>query len=444
MDKRRRNELIFFAALFLFGLSFFLRYASLQLASDDVLWLMGEAPTVFDQYRVMPRLFFISLHALFGPSPAAALTMIFLFHTVNTLLIHRLGTKLLSDRIAVRVAVLVFFVNPITLRTLTWISCFSYVLGALMALTALLTAWESLGQEGNKRLFLSFAAVIAFGIGLFSTHTMLFLPFIFLLFGWLRGGTARWQSRILFGLAMACALFVNTFVYNFEQYGIEPMLLFCLDFAAAFTSSALSSGFSLILAYPLSLFGKTVNFLRISFAEPIRWGVTFAILGGGVLFYRQGRAWRQRIVLALSFVVLITPYIIRLYLTPPSVTYHITYVLSGRVYYLVFTILALILGEIAARLQCFLETRCLTWLSVVLLAAYLHAMFFVYDRTDFLGLQVIRGTSSAIISPHWNPYTGSQPFWFVLAVLLVSGLAVARFLIVKVMAGYPPFSQPRG
>lgn len=259
MDKHRQDRLIFILVLFLFGLVFFLRYANFQLASDDVAWLNGETPTVFDQYRVAPRLFFIVLHAIFGPSPAAALTVIFLFHTVNALLVYQLARRLMPGCSAPQAAAFVFFVNPITLNTLTWISCFSYVLGATLALTALLTGWESLASEGRKHLLLSAVTLIAFGVGLLSTHVILFLPLIFLLFGWLRGGAARWRGGALFGLAAVCALLVNVFVYNFDRYGVESPELFSLDFAAAFASSALSSGLSLALAYPLSFFASSLS-----------------------------------------------------------------------------------------------------------------------------------------------------------------------------------------
>jgi len=82
--------------LLVLALIFFVDQANLQLASDDVVWLQGGAPTVFDQYRKIPRLVFVSLHALFGPNAIAALAVIFLFHALNTLLVHCLGRRLLE------------------------------------------------------------------------------------------------------------------------------------------------------------------------------------------------------------------------------------------------------------------------------------------------------------------------------------------------------------
>jgi len=138
--------------LFLLGLGFFVHNAHLQLAADDIGWLRGEAPTVFDQYRTIPRFFFVSLYALFGPSPVAALAMIFLFHFANSLLVGCLCQKLLNSQIATKVANFVFLINPITLTTLTWISCFSYVLGTSLALTSLLAAWKGSAEDTDKPL----------------------------------------------------------------------------------------------------------------------------------------------------------------------------------------------------------------------------------------------------------------------------------------------------
>ena len=83
MEIQQRVKPVFFVILFICGTSLFLRYANLQLAADDIAWLGGETPTVFDQYRIVPRLFFETLRLLFGESAAAALSMVFFFHTVD-------------------------------------------------------------------------------------------------------------------------------------------------------------------------------------------------------------------------------------------------------------------------------------------------------------------------------------------------------------------------
>lgn len=426
-DNPTRGRAVFFLLLLLFGLVFFGRYAHLQLAPDDMGWLRGETPTVFDQYRYLPRLSFVTLYALFGPSPVAALAMIFLFHSANSLLVYALCQKLWDDQVAARVAAVVFMINPITLSTLTWISCFSYVQGTTLTLMSLLAFWKSNEEVTERRLLWAAIALTCYGLGLLASHVVLFLPVLFLLFGWLLGDAARRWGLMLFATAMTAGLLVNSLIYSFGRYGVETSKLLSPGFVSAFVSSALSFGLSLALAYPLSFIAKTMGFLQLAFTEPLRWEMTLVVLIGGVLLYKPGRAWRLWLVLVLSFVAFITPYIIRLYLTPASVNYHISYVLSGRVFYLPFTIIALILGGVLATVyKRYAEKPELAkLLSFLFITAYLHALLFLYDKTDFMGLQVALG-SAQNLPPPWSPYTDSQPAWFVGSAIIIVAVAALR------------------
>lgn len=407
--------------LLLLGLVFFLCNANLRIASDDAAWLQGQAPTVFDQYRKIPRLFFVALYTLFGPSAVAALGMIFFFHSLNAFLVYRLGRVLLEDRIAALIAVAVFLINPITLNTLTWISCFSYVLGTALALLALLAFLQGVEHPGRVRFLWSVLALTCFGAGLFCTHEIFFLPLLFLVLGWLRRQT-KWAAALC-AVATVLVLGVNHLVYDFDRYGIEARRLFDPDFALAYVSSGLSSGAALGLAYPLSFFARTLDFLRISFGEPVRWGLTATILAAGVAFYRNDRAWRLRLALGLSFLALIAPYIIRLYLTPGLVSFHISYVLSGRVFYLPFAILALLLGHLISGLYRAIQGWRWAWLLFLLpLVAFAYALT-LYDRNDFLGLNVIRGVSQQM-PPPWNPFAIQRLGWLMFPSLAMI-LAVA-------------------
>ena len=434
-DSHRRDESIFLVLLLLFGLGFLVRNAHLQLASDDIGWLREEAPTVFDQYRYVPRLFFVSLHGLFGPNTIVALVMIFSFHFANSLLVSHLCQKLLNSQVAARVAAIVFMVNPLTLSTLTWISCFSYVLGTSLALLSLLAAWKGSVVEKTRDRPLWWAMALAcYAAGLFCSHELLFLPVIFILFAWPQGEPARSWGTASFVLAMACALLVNSYVYDFGRYGIETHRLFSPGFISALTSSALSSGLSLGVAYTLSFFVKPQDFLRICFSQPLRWGMTVTLLTGGVLSYRPTKTWRARLVLTLSFVALITPYIIRLYLGSDSMNYHISYVLSGRVFYLPFVVIALIWGETVARLYgvCAKEhtfSQAAWLLPVLSVAAYVHALF-LYGRRDFMGLAVLQGSSQQL-PPPWNPYAHDQPAWSIGSTLIIVAVVAIRFVIEK-------------
>ncbi|MBN2303908.1 MAG: hypothetical protein JXQ72_05500, partial [Anaerolineae bacterium] len=117
----------FWEILFVLGLIFYARCAYSDLAPDDILWYQGRAATVFDEYRVVPLLCFRALNFVFGRSILAAQGMIFTFHTLNAILVYHLGHRLLSSVAAGRLAATVFFINPVTLGALTWISCFSYI-----------------------------------------------------------------------------------------------------------------------------------------------------------------------------------------------------------------------------------------------------------------------------------------------------------------------------
>jgi len=353
----RSRELLALLALVLLAFVLFVSKANLQIAADDAVWLQGEAPTVFDQYRQIPRFFFVSLHSVFGASAPAALALIFAFHAGNGLLLYLLARRWLAGggegatgpggedqagKLAALAAAGIFLVNPITLNTLTWISCLSYVQGTTLALLALLAFWRATEERGGRRLTWAAIALAAYGAGLFCSHEVFFLPTLFFLVGWLRRELRLGAALLVLGLALAGL--VNLLVYDFGRYGVEAGRLLGLDFALAFASSALSTGLALALAYPLSFFFRTVGFLQFLFVEPLRWALTVVVLVAAASAWRRQGRWRLVVSLVLGFAVLITPYIIRLYLTPDPVNYHISYVLSGRVFYLAFVAVALILG----------------------------------------------------------------------------------------------------
>ena len=428
----RRSNLALLA-LVLLALLLFLFKANLQIADDDAVWLQGRAPTVFDQYRHIPRLSFITLNALFGASAPAALALIFATHALNGLLLYLLARRWLAGEVAALAAAGVLLVNPITLNTLTWISCLSYVQGTTLALLALLAFWRAGEEAGGRRLAWAAGALAAYLAGLFCCHELFFLPILFPVLGWQRRELRLGAALLVLGLALAGL--VNALVYQFGRYGVEAGRLLSLDFALAYASSALSTGLALALAYPLSFFVRTVGLLQFLFAEPLRWIVTAAVVlvaAWGWGRWRRG-PWRLAASLVAAFVVLVTPYVIRLYLTPDTVNYHISYVLSGRVFYLAFVAVALALGGAIARLSRPLwPRRGARALLLLPLAAFLHALW-LYDRADFLGLNVVHGAGSTAAPPRWNPYLHQHP-----AYALLPLLALVLVLLVR-----RPASRPR-
>jgi hypothetical protein len=420
---RTRRDAAIVLMLFLLGFVFFVRLAHLQLATDDIAWLHGQAPTVFDQYRMIPRLFFVVLYAVAGPNALAALILIFAFHCLNTLLVYTITNQVLTDRTAALVAAGVFLINPITLSTLTWISCFSYVLGTCLALLALLAFWRATGHSTNRGLLITLA-LICFGAGLFCTHEIFFLPIVFGILAWYQRQPRTGAALLAAG--MAASLLVNTFVYDFGRYGVDASQLISSDFALAYISSVQSSGMALILAYPLSFLIRTLDFLRICFIEPVRWGMTVLLVATYVRLYRNTKAWRLHLALSIAFAALITPYIIRLYLTPDTVNYDISYALSGRVFYLPFVIIALLLGQLVSAAWLFLRQHRWGWLGwLVPLFAYSHALWF-YNRNDFLGLNVALQALPEPVPPRWNPYANQEPAWFLFLALVILLLVALR------------------
>lgn len=392
---------------FLIGLSwiFFSRFTHLQFASDDLDWLHGNIPTVFDQYRILPRLVFRAFYSCVGLNPSAALGLIFLFHSANALLVYSLSRNLMDSRIAGRVAVVVFAINPITLSTLTWFSCFSYVIGATFALASLIAFCRS--TYSVHPWFWLWWSVGLYGMALLSSHEVLFLPVVACILGWMLGRASWKRSLIHFGATSLCAVLVHTYVYRFGQYGVEQARLLEFGFLKAYASSILSFPVCLGLAFPLSFLTRISHVLMICMSEPLRWALTLmaAFAGGMILRSKVTSSRRLWITFSAICMALITPYIIRLYLVPPGVNYDPSYVLGGRVFYLAFVGLSLVWGALVERLWSLMVLKRRLFFVALCLVAYIHALLFLYTPADFMGLSVIKESNNGLrFPPPWNPF----------------------------------------
>ena len=421
---------LIFLILFL-GLIFFMKNVRFELATDDLAWLNGQTPTVFDRYRVIPRLFFTTLYRYFGPSPTAALTMIYLTHLANSILVYVLARNLFPGGSIGLIAMAVFTINPLTLGTLTWISCYSYVLGTLLALCALSAFWYS--DLGSNSWPLSILAIASYVLGLFCSHEIFFLPLIFLVLGWFHNPSSAIRSGWIFGVSMLIGILINLTFYEFNNYGVDAGRLFRFPFLLAYISSVFAFGVALFTAFPISFFTPVLAFLEFCFSEPVRWSITMIFLIVIILLWKRNRRWKSFLGLTISFAALITPYIIRIALLPEGVNYHISYLLSGRVFYLPFTILSLVLGWFIISLSAWSPIKKpikIEILVLICLTAYFIALFFAYNANDFVGLNVMVGTGQSM-PPPWNPYRTYQPFWFV-----IMGLTIGSSIFMRLFLDY--------
>jgi len=416
----------YFWALILGGI-FYTRFTYSKLAPDDVMWYQGQAATVFDQYRVIPLACFRLLNVLFGPSVPAAQGMIFLFHTLNVTLVYHLSRALLSNEIAARISAVVFLINPVTLGALTWISCFSYIIGTTFALAALLAFVHS---TTTRPAVWSLTAVGCYTVGLFCSHELFALPIAFVLLGWLSSPRAAQRGLILFVFSMLIAAPVYLFFYNFDRYGIASGNMLSVGFISALVSSGLSLCVSLLAAYPLSFEIKTYDFLKACFSETTRWLLAFVALSAIVVSYRMNWRWRLLTVLVLLFGALSIPYVSRLYLMSGAINYHPSYMLGGRVFYIPFIAVSLLAGYLLSSLMS--NPGFSLGLLIIGMIYYIHATFFLYTPTDFMGLAVSK-SPLPFAPPPWNPYADDHIAW-----LVVLGLVVLLLLIFYLISHSKP------
>jgi hypothetical protein len=418
-----RKEWSLLAIVILLALAFFVSNAHLELASDDLQWLRGEIPRDTDRYRVIPRLTMAAIGAACGENAVPALATAFLFHAANGLLLYALARRLLRSQTAATIATAVLLINPVTLNTLTWISCLSYVQGVTAALVALVAFWRAMEARGRARLAWGAAALAAYSAALFCSHEVLFLPVAVAALGWFR---REWRAGVAcFILGMAIGGTVNATAYQFGEYGIEAGGLASPGFVAAYLSSALAAGPVLGVAYVLSFVTKPAPIVVAGLSGTARWAVAAGSVLAGVLLYRRGRDWRLAACLAVILAAAVAPWIIRLYLTPANVHYDLAYLAWGRVLYWPFVVVALGLGLAGARIARAARGR---WaLAAAGLLAYANGLR-LYEPADFQALAMAQGQPVSL-PPAWQPFASDQVAWFVaLAAFVAAGGFVLRMV----------------
>jgi len=423
--RRRRRAGLFWPLAACLTALFVLRYAHWDLAADDAGWLRGEAPTALDEYRVVPRLTLGLLHALVGPSPVAVLLLSLVLHLSNGWLVLRVARLLGLGWTAGHMAAALVLVNPLTLSTLTWFSCFSYVQGTTFALLALAMAfgrWH--GAAGAWRA----AAILGLYAGaLHSTHEAALLPVVILALRACRrrGERLLGPASVTSVVAALLGVLLQRFGHGFHHWGIGPWSLADLGIWAALVSSTPALAAGLASAYPFSFLGHTASYLKEILAEPVRWCVAVALLGAGVVAWRSSRRWRLTTGLAVTFAAFAAPYVARLYLMPRMAGYEWGYVLAGRVFYLAWIPLALGLGALSAGWLA--RTRRAAWIGHGIGGfAYLSGLA-AYTPSDFGGFNVVRAAGGVAPRMGWNPFVGAEPALLLLVpVAAVAGLWIRR------------------
>jgi hypothetical protein len=411
---RKRCGLL--AIVILLALAFFVSNAHLELASDDLQWLQGEIPRETDRYRVIPRLTMAAIGAAFAENAVPALGTAFLFHAANGLLLYALARRLLRSQTAATIAAAVFLVNPVTLNTLTWISCLSYSQGVTLALLALLAFWRATEARGGAQWAWGAAGLLAYAAALFCSHEVLFLPGAFMALGWFRRELWTGLACCVLGVAIGAA--VNATAYRFGEYGINSAGLANPDFVAAYLSAALAAGPVLGAAYVLSFVTKPAPVVVAGLSGALRLAIAAGAALAGVLLYRRDRAWRLAACLAVILAAAVAPWIIRLYLTPANVHYDLAYLAWGRVLYWPFAVVALGLGMVGERIARAARGR---WaLAAAGLLAYANGLR-LYEPADFQALAMAQGQPVSL-PPAWQPFAGDQVAWaLALAVVVAAG-----------------------
>jgi len=416
-----RKELGILAIVILLALAFFVSNAHLELASDDLQWLRGEIPAPTDQYRIIPRLTMAAVGAAFGESAVLALAVTFAFHAANGALLYALARRLLGSRTGAIVAAAVFLVNPVTLQTLTWVACLSYVQGVTAALLSLLAFWRATGERGTARPAWGAAALGTYIVVLFSSHEIFALPAAFLALGWLRGERRAGLVCCAAGGLMAAVVYAT--VYHFGDYGIGASALASPDFIAAYASSALAAGPALGAGYVLSFVVKPLPVIAAALSGPMRWILAAGAALAGAWLYRRSRDGRLVVCLGAMLAAAALPWSARVYLIPPGVQFDLIYLVGGRTCYWSYAIVALTLGLLVGRVATTARARLA--LAALGLLAFANGLR-IYEPADFQALAIAQGQPVSL-PPAWQPFAGDQAAWFVvLAVLVVASGVMLR------------------
>ena len=110
--------------------------------------------------------------------------------------------------------------------------------------------------------------------------------------------------------------------------------------------------------------------------------------------------------------------------------------LSGRVFYLPFMIIALVWGRLAAGFRTAILSKMKFHWTYLLLAigGYCNALFILYDKDDFTRLH-IQTETAAPLPASWNPYADNVSLWPIILLVTILVLIIVQLYFRKRKSG---------
>ncbi len=144
-----------------------------------------------------------------------------LLHALNAVLVYLLAERLTRNLRLAFAAALLFAVHPIHVEAVAWISARKDLLSTMFVLIVLLAAYRASEARTSLRL----SVIVFFVMALLSKAIAVVLPFLLLVFDWMREGTLtkeHWKKQIpLF--VLSAAFTVIAFYAQYSDGSVSPV-----------------------------------------------------------------------------------------------------------------------------------------------------------------------------------------------------------------------------
>ncbi len=166
-------------------------------------WAFAGPAFPANYWRPLFMVWLLINHTLFGFNPAGWHFAAVLCHVGASLLVYKLGRRLLGDGVTAALAALLFAVHPALIESVAWVSGATDSLLALFFLPAFLCYLEARRSGARAKLAASLAL---YALALLVKETAIMLPLlVFVYAGIYHGepGRSRWAERIWAGCLAA-------------------------------------------------------------------------------------------------------------------------------------------------------------------------------------------------------------------------------------------------